>query len=167
MLLHTPWPPGWSRAEPADGQECGQGSRGAPRPELRDLHRLPCCFHSGSDRSSRKCFLPRLVQGCLHGRGGLVVAVGSRETLPHLTDSENAEKEQSLGCHLARTPRAGAGDSDQKRCVPPPPLQQRLLGAQGQGAGPAAGAPVGRAQAGPPLCGGVWFGSMGCHLLSA
>lgn len=110
---------------------------------------------------------PPAGSGLSSWKGGLVVAVGSRETLPHLTDSENAEQEQSLGCHLARTPRAGAGDSDQKRCVPPPPLQQRLLGAQGQGAGPAAGTPVGRAQAGPPLCGGVWFGSTGCRLLSA
>lgn len=96
-LPHTPQHPGWPRAEPADGQERGQGSWVAPRPELRDLHQLPCFFHSGSDRNPRRCW----VRKC----GGLAGAVGrDGRCHPIFVDSEDLEQGQSSP--LAQTPHA-------------------------------------------------------------
>ena len=97
-LLHTPQHPGWPRAEPADGQERGLGSWVAPRPELRDLHQLPCFFHSGSDRSPRRCWVRS-------GGVGLVGAA-SRDGRPRPTflDSEDLGQEQSSYCPLGPDP---------------------------------------------------------------
>ena len=167
-LLHTPQHPGWPRAEPADGQERGLGSWVAPRPELRDLHQLPCFFHSGSDRSPRRCWVRS-------GGVGLVGAA-SRDGRPRPTflDSEDLGQEQSSYCPLgpdptcseqeirtrsAETPGASVGPrvagrsrgsgpgTDQGQRSEPRPHQPALLqpGCRGTGGkGPAQGRTRGR-----------------------
>lgn len=96
-LLHTPQHPGWPRAEPAGGQERGLGSWVAPRPELRDLHQLPCFFHSGSDRSPRRCWVRS-------GGVGLVGAARDGRPHPAFLDSEDLGQEQSSYCPLGPDP---------------------------------------------------------------
>lgn len=107
-LLHTPQHPGWPRAESADGQERGLGSWVAPRPELRDLHQLPCFFHSGSDRSPRRCWVRR-------GGGPCGRSKQRRETPPRLSGLRRPR----TGAEQLLSPRSRphvlrAGDSDQK-----------------------------------------------------
>lgn len=152
-----PTAPGWPREEPADGQECGQGSQAH-----RDLSSeicTNCLLASTQDRTGARgsvsCPVP--VQGSFHessGGGCLVDAVG-RDGRPHptFTDSENAEQEQTVTVTLARTPRA------QSRRLGPEALC--LPVAVPGGAGLVRCRDPGRAQAqgqAPAPCGGLWFG---------
>lgn len=171
-----PTAPGWPREEPADGQECGQGSQAH-----RDLSSeicTNCLLASTQDRTgargSASCPVP--VQGSFHessGGGCLVDAVG-RDGRPHptFTDSENAEQEQSGDCHPGPDPTCSEQETWTRSAVPPSSspwgrgagaLQGPRQGS-GSGSGPRA---VQRAvvwlNALPPISAGSRKGASWCH----